>query len=306
MTGLNPRPKASAQLCLGGVALLLLAGGCRPLFGQKFRITSPPDGAVAYSKQTLTVHVDAESSMFRSIAVDIGPSVGQAPAVTAPPYLFSIQIPPSIPSGHYLIVARGIPQSGGDPIFSDPVDVDIERLDVPTQLKPDGNSVNLGYVGSELPLGVVGVFADGARVRLTQSKYTTYSSDTPDVVTVDERGIVAAMGPGKANLTVTYRNPPVGEISIRVPAYVPVPITVAPRTASLYASQSETFAATLAIDPDVDQSVVWSIRPAVGSIDQTGRYTAPASVTRRQDITVTATSVAAPTKSGSVHIWVLP
>ena len=64
--------------------------------------------------------------------------------------------------------------------------------------------------------------------------------------------------------------------------------------------------ASLAINPNLDQSVKWSIYPALGGIDDTGLYTAPSSVAARQSVTVTATSVADPTKSGSAKVWILP
>jgi hypothetical protein len=58
--------------------------------------------------------------------------------------------------------------------------------------------------------------------------------------------------------------------------------------------------------PDVDPTVTWSISPQLGSIDQTGLYSAPSSVASWQGVTVTATSVADPTKSASAQVWVFP
>ena len=233
-------------------------------------------------------------------------TIGTVPALFAPPYQFSIPIPRGVPSGHYLIGVMGTPKSGSDPVFGTSVDVDVERPDNPRQLKSDGNSVNFDAVGSELPPGVTGAFADGSRVRLTASSLIGYSSDSPGIATVDWRGVVTAVGPGKATITITYGNRLTGSTSIQVPAYVPDPVTVDPSTTTLNASQTEKFAATLALDPALDQTVIWSISPALGSIDQTGLYTAPPSVASRQSVTVTATSVADPAKSASAQVWIVP
>lgn len=62
----------------------------------------------------------------------------------------------------------------------------------------------------------------------------------------------------------------------------------------------------LSIDPTANQSVTWSITPQLGTIDQTGLYTAPASLASWQGVTVTATSVANPAQSASAQIWVFP
>src|SRR5205085_7914147 len=57
-------------------------------------------------------------------------------------------------------------------------------------------------------------------------------------------------------------------------------------------------------------SVTWSISPAVGTISSTGlntsRYTAPANITNPQTVTVTATSVADPTKTSSGIVNLAP
>ena len=118
--------------------------------------------------------------------------------------------------------------------------------------------------------------------------------------------MVTAIAPGDANLTITYTTPPGASTSARVSVTVPVPIVVLPASSSLYVSQSVPFAVTLALRPELDESVTWSISPRVGGIDQSGLYTAPASIASRQKVTVTATSVADSTKFASAQVWILP
>jgi N-acetylneuraminic acid mutarotase len=52
--------------------------------------------------------------------------------------------------------------------------------------------------------------------------------------------------------------------------------------------------------------VTWSISPNVGSIDATGLYTAPSSITTQQTVTVTATSQVDPTRTGTATVTLVP
>ena len=54
------------------------------------------------------------------------------------------------------------------------------------------------------------------------------------------------------------------------------------------------------------RSVTWSLSPNVGSISTAGLYTAPASITSTQTITVTATSAADTTKKGTATVTLNP
>src|SRR5271157_5396925 len=77
-------------------------------------------------------------------------------------------------------------------------------------------------------------------------------------------------------------------------------LAVTPATATLYGGGTQQFAA--------NQSVTWTLTPATGAgtITSVGRYTGPASVSAQQAVTVTATSVADPTKSVQVPVTLLP
>jgi hypothetical protein len=70
------------------------------------------------------------------------------------------------------------------------------------------------------------------------------------------------------------------------------------------ASQAQQFTSSIALNPNA--AVNWSISPSTGTIGNTGLYTAPASVGSQQTVTVTATSVADPTKSASATITLNP
>lgn len=83
-----------------------------------------------------------------------------------------------------------------------------------------------------------------------------------------------------------------------------VQVSIDPSSVTLAASQTKQFAATLAYTSN--SAVKWSISPNVGAISSSGLYTAPASITTKQTVTLTAVSVADPTASGASVITLLP
>ena len=80
-------------------------------------------------------------------------------------------------------------------------------------------------------------------------------------------------------------------------ATVPVAVTVSPATVSLGAGQQRQFSAT--VTGSTNTAVTWSLSSPIGSISTSGLYTAPATITTAQNVSVIATSVADRTKSSS-------
>jgi uncharacterized protein (TIGR03437 family) len=85
----------------------------------------------------------------------------------------------------------------------------------------------------------------------------------------------------------------------------PVSVVVTPATATLNVGQQQQFTASLT---NAASGVTWSINPSIGTIDTTGLYTAPAtlSATAATKITVTATSIDDSTKFGTATITLNP
>jgi hypothetical protein len=80
-----------------------------------------------------------------------------------------------------------------------------------------------------------------------------------------------------------------------------VSVSVTPPSANLSSSQSQQFSATVA--NTLNTAVTWSISPAgAGTIGSTGLYTAPGWISVQQVVTVTATSVADPSKSATAAV----
>lgn len=92
-------------------------------------------------------------------------------------------------------------------------------------------------------------------------------------------------------------------ITLTPPA--PVTISVSPNQATLLASQTQQF--TASIQGTTNTAVSWSIFPTTsGTITSGGLYTAPSSVTSSQTVWVTATSAADSTKSATSVVTLSP
>lgn len=95
--------------------------------------------------------------------------------------------------------------------------------------------------------------------------------------------------------------PKVSAISIKQSSGVG--IQVSPTAATLQASQSQQFTATISGTSNL--GVTWSVSPQVGTLSSTGLYTAPASLGANQIVQVTATSVADPTQSATASVTLM-
>ena len=97
-----------------------------------------------------------------------------------------------------------------------------------------------------------------------------------------------------------YDQLPRGEFFAIADAVVPPAsgVAVSPRAVTLGQGQSQPFTSSV--------PSTWTISPVAGSISAAGLYTAPATVTASQAITVTATSVADPSQTGTAIVTLSP
>jgi hypothetical protein len=141
-----------------------------------------------------------------------------------------------------------------------------------------------------LPTGATGTFSIPSIVRagLTDATVATSSS----------------LATGNYSFNVVYSS---GTISKTLPLTLnigQIAVAVSPATASLHANQTQQF--TSSVTYTGNTAVTWSISPSSGTISNTGLYTSPNVITSQQSVTVTATSVADTTKSGSATVTLLP
>ncbi len=85
----------------------------------------------------------------------------------------------------------------------------------------------------------------------------------------------------------------------------PIGISLSPTSSTLNAGQTQQFTPT--VTGTANQQVTWSISPAgAGAVSSSGLYTAPASVTSQQTVSVQATSEMDPTKSAAATVTLTP
>lgn len=83
-----------------------------------------------------------------------------------------------------------------------------------------------------------------------------------------------------------------------------VKVSLSPATASLRDGQTQQFVA--AVEGSANTAVTWSISPSVGSMSAGGLYAAPASITQAQSVTVSARSIADPSKIATAIVNLVP
>jgi hypothetical protein len=129
----------------------------------------------------------------------------------------------------------------------------------------------------------------------TVGMYTAPSTvPTPPTVTVTATSVASPTVSGSANVTIT--------------APVVVTVTVSPASATVRTRRTRQF--TASVQGAASQSVTWKVNglvggnTTIGTINSNGLYTAPGSVPNPSTVTVTATSVAVPSASGSAIVTV--
>ena len=123
------------------------------------------------------------------------------------------------------------------------------------------------------------------------------SLEKTPIYTLTPNEFEARFGPPAAPVAPTGPAPapgrPAGEIG------------VAPATATLGPGKSQAFSAFIPRQPA--PPVKWTLTPpGVGSISTDGVYTAPATIPSPVEVTVTATTVAAPEKVGTATVKLVP
>lgn len=272
------------------------------LTAQGLTIT-PPGSAVP--GQTLTVTVAPSGTFTQVVVLGEGPigysSILTVTPSTVTPYQLSLPIPAGISPGTYSLTALGVSSAGN--ATSPAVTIDVERLDPPIQIDVTPTTLYLP-VGQRSPLRVVGTYADGTQLDITHSATTSFVSSSTTLATVDSQGYVTAVAPispppfgGPVRITVNN--------SVTIPVVVPPTLSVAPEWPILYASQRAQFSA---FEPGLAPVPIrWSINPQVGSIDNSGVYTAPNHIPAGgQSVTITATLRDNPTISISTGVALYP
>ncbi len=189
------------------------------------KIVSPPDGTVVAPGQTVTMEVKV-NPMAGITTVSVGgpeelPIVGLA---FSPPYRFTFTIPEDMPLQRHIFTAGGDTEEDGE-IADDSITLDVEKPNPITSLKTNLHIIYMVQPNEPHTLMVMGTFDDGSKADLTESTRITYTSDNPEVATVNSVGEITSVGPGKATITVSA-----GSVSAVVSAFFVKPPPPGPNT----------------------------------------------------------------------------
>ncbi len=124
-------------------------------------ITSPTDGTIVTPGQSVTVVV--------APAPNISQPIGFIDGKLTPPFTFTITLLRDTAPGKYHIRAYGtIPPEVQ--VKSPSITLDVEKSDPITQLRVQPTLINFSFAGEQIPLTVVGSFADGTSFGLGRVK----------------------------------------------------------------------------------------------------------------------------------------
>jgi hypothetical protein len=181
-------------------------------------ITSPRNGAIVTSGQPLAITVTIDpGALVHGIVIWAQYPLGATGIETAtgPTTHFTLTIPSNTPPGQYAIRALSVDSPS---LVSDPVNVIVERADLPTDLTIGLPGIIFGYVGQTLPLIIFAKFPNGMSTDVTQSTLLIIESENSKVAIV-EHGMAMAMGSGETVIRARYGSI-AKTISVSVPVYI--------------------------------------------------------------------------------------
>ena len=137
------------------------------------------------------VKIEASGAALTGAMIAAEDPIKAGQVLSRPPYRFSITIPAKTTPGLYTLVAEGASPTSDIP-SSEPISIDVERLDSPQSIATDVTHLDL-KVGEQSAIDVTGTYPDGSHVRLTKSTQTNYETVPAGVVSVTRDGLVTAL-----------------------------------------------------------------------------------------------------------------
>jgi hypothetical protein len=252
-------------------------------------VTSSPasDNLQEGQKQQFTATVTGTSDT--AVNWSMSPQVGSLSATG------DYTAPSVIPAAQHVIV---IATSAADPTKSTQSTVSLTPPNVTISVSPSTASLSGGQsqqftavIGGTAHTGVTWSMSPQAGSLSASGYYTAPSS-----VTVTQTLVITATSASYPTVTATA--------TVHLTPTPTIAVTVSPSSVSLTVGQSQPFAAS--VTGTTVQGVTWSMSPSVGSLSASGLYTAPASISVAQTVSVTATSVADQTKSATAAVKLNP
>lgn len=212
--------------CLSTIVILSTFAVAQDSF---LRVTSPQDQSAVFAGQTLRIKVAAAPSVQNLVILGEYPLPDAGP--TGNPGEFTMKLPTDISPGLYQFGAVGLVP--GEPVFSRPVRVQVERRDLPIGLKTV--PVATLDVGNRRPIELHGEYSDGAKLWLSNSTQVYGRSTDPSIAIIDEERPlgdpirIKAIRPGNTVIVLSIgHGPSSSSVAIFVTVNEPPPSGPAP------------------------------------------------------------------------------
>ncbi len=231
---LKLKGRATMSKSFTRVPLVLIVGGLCSLpqtSAQNLRITAPANGTIVHPGDALSVTVNSTEQHLKMLVL-VGPDpIGMIPGPTEMPATLTVRIPANTICGKYPMTALGVPTSGEN-LHSDPIEIDVERPDLPVKLTNDTPRLYFRSPDGSDSLEPAATFRDGTTIDVRDSSKVTYRSTNPSVAQVGREGEITAKSPGVVLVITTYE-----QDGGRVQLATPVTVEVGPVASSSYSLQ---------------------------------------------------------------------
>ncbi len=175
-----------------------------PCFAQNLlQITSPASGTVVYPNQVVTVSVNADPSVS-NIAIAGQNPLGFSQTTNGQTLQFQLTIPSNATIGAYSVHAIGTTSNGL--VASPPISLQVDAQGPASISGTHPSVLRFSAAAHTIPLHVMGTLADGSQADITHSVQMSYSSENPQIATVDANGIVTAVALGSTHIIVSNSN----------------------------------------------------------------------------------------------------
>ena len=188
------------------IVTLILALAIAPCFAQSdlLQITSPPSGTIVYPGQVVTISVRADPSVT-NIAILAQDPLGFTQATNGQPLQFQLTIPSDTTIGAYDVSAAGATPDGSV-VDSTSISLQVDTQYPAYSIETEPSVLRFDAAGQGIPLHVFTTAPDGSQLDITHSVQMTYSSQDPQIATVDNRGEVTTVGLGSTYIVVSNPN----------------------------------------------------------------------------------------------------
>ncbi|MGO9062790.1 MAG: choice-of-anchor D domain-containing protein [Candidatus Binataceae bacterium] len=187
-------------------------------------ITSPANGATVNTGDTvkITVQATAAAQFTRGVTCIGGRGLGATAIDKQPPFDFSLTIPANLAPGQYNLTALGY-GAGTKPLATASVTLQVQSPSALLTLIPPSSELAFSAIGEQLPLRIQGTDSAGKLLDLTESPLLLYRSSDETIAAVSSKGMVTAVGPGNASISVALAGAATAALPIRVmaPALIP-------------------------------------------------------------------------------------